>query len=65
MSTILQGRPGDIMSEIPGGRCSGRTLDHDVAVFAQSRALHGEGGRGPSAGLRSEEEREHWETGEI
>ena len=36
-----------------------RTLDDDVTVLAKGRALHGEGGRGPSAGLRSEEEREH------
>ena len=41
------------------------TLDDDVTVLAKGRALHGEGGRGPSAGLRSEEEREHWEEGEI
>lgn len=27
------------------------TLDDDVTVFAEGRALHGEGGRGTSAGL--------------
>ncbi len=28
------------------------TLDDDVAVLAKGRALHGEGGRSPSIGLR-------------
>ena len=32
-----------------------RTLDDDVTVLAESRALHGEGGRSPSAGLEKTE----------
>ena len=56
MSTILQGRPGGDVSCLLV--CCGRirTLDHDVAVFAQSRALHGEGERGPGAGLYAVDE---------
>ena len=67
MSTILQGRPGVPCERERGQNAVGEelTLDDDVTVLAEGRALHGEGGRGPSAGLRSEEEREHWETGEI
>ena len=34
-----------------------RTLDDDVTVLAQGRALHGEGGRSPSRGLHTREVR--------
>ena len=59
MSTILQGRPG-----VPCERERGPmflsdalTLDDDVTVFAEGRALHGVGRGGPGAGLEDGEER--------
>ena len=39
------------------GRSVERTLDDDVTVLAQGRALHGEGGRSPSRGLHRREVR--------
>ena len=68
MSTILQGRPeaasGFALLSRDGNEIL--TLDDDVAVLAKGRALHGEGGGSPSAGLGrrgSEDERGGAEEG--
>ena len=55
MSTILQGRPIANLVQfrlIAVRICSERTLDDDVTVLAEGRALHGEGERGARRGLR-------------
>lgn len=62
MSTILQGRPirqnsaeahaSDQTTPYGGSETISRTFYDDMTVFAESRALHGEGERGAGVGLQ-------------
>ena len=57
MSTILQGRPSvhraHLKSSSSSPQKSSHTLNDDVAVLAECRALHGVSGGGPSISLKN------------